>query len=58
MTTRLSPKPDTKKESIIVDVEENTRASDLDNLGLPVSGTPERLKAERKLVRKLDSRYP
>ncbi|KAG5732000.1 hypothetical protein E4T56_gene18263 [Termitomyces sp. T112] len=56
MTTRLSPKPDTKKESIIVDVEENTRASDLDNLGLPVSGTPERLKAERKLVRKLDSR--
>ncbi|KAG6887742.1 hypothetical protein C0995_013216 [Termitomyces sp. Mi166 len=45
-----------KDNSINIEVEENKRASNVDALGLPEPGTPERLEAERKLVRKLDWR--
>ncbi|KAG6889495.1 hypothetical protein C0995_000661 [Termitomyces sp. Mi166 len=55
-TSRIPSKLDKEKESITVEVEENMRANVVDTLGLPQLGTPERLEAERKLVRKLDSR--
>ncbi|KAG6900143.1 hypothetical protein C0993_002292 [Termitomyces sp. T159_Od127] len=59
MTTSLVPQIslDKEKESITIEVE-NKRANDVDAdaLDLPEPGTPERLEAERKLVRKLDSR--
>ncbi|KAG6898395.1 hypothetical protein C0992_004105 [Termitomyces sp. T32_za158] len=60
MTTSLVPQNslDREKESITIEVKSNKRANDIDvgAIDLPEPGTPERLEAERKLVRKLDSR--
>lgn len=59
MTTSLVPQGslDKEKESITIEVEnKHTIGVEVDGPDLPEPGTPERLEAERKLVRKLDSR--
>ncbi|KAG6854291.1 hypothetical protein C0991_008539 [Blastosporella zonata] len=52
----MRPTMDREKESISVEEDRPNNNNGLDTLGLPKPGTPERLVAERKLVRKLDSR--